>query len=185
MKIAEQSKSKKKKITKWKSDSTSENEYRPRETVYLLDTNILYQILRKDYSIPAKLKSRSGKIPCRFFLLERVMSELYSVERKIHKDGTGKSKQTKVKRIGEILHNYGKTRSIPNPRESAKRIWAEKKYKSRTYVNDKGNPLSKVDCLILKYAMDRRSTIVTDDVHLHDEIVKHVGKKWVLNSKLI
>ena len=185
MKIAKSSKSKKKKNMKRRGDSTSENEYRPRETVYLLDTNILYQILRRDYNIPAKLKSRSDKIPCRFFLLERVRSELHNVEREIHKDGTGKSKQTKVKRIGEALHNYGKTRSIPNPRESAKMRWAEKKYKSRTYVNDKGNSLSKVDCLILKYAMERRSIIVTDDVHLYDEIVKHVGKEWVLNSKSI
>ena len=100
MKIAKSSKSKKKKNMKRRGDSTSENEYRPRETVYLLDTNILYQILRRDYNIPAKLKSRSDKIPCRFFLLERVRSELHNVEREIHKDGTGKSKQTKVKRIG-------------------------------------------------------------------------------------
>lgn len=185
MKIAAPSKSKKKKSRKWGDDSTSENDYRPRETVYLLDTNILYQILRKNYSIPAKLKLRSDKIPCRFLLLEKVISESHNVERKIYNDGTGESKQTKVKRIGEVLHNYGKTKSIRNPKESAKMRWAEKKYSSRTYVNDKGNPLSKVDCLILKYAMDRRSIIVTDDVHLCDEIVKHVGKEWVLNSKSI
>lgn len=129
--------------------------------MYLLDTNILYGILKGDESIIEKIKLHADGKQFEFRLLTRIMMEFYNMKKF---NNITDSNPIKVKHVKTILKKYGK---VIEDDFSEKQIEVAKQFESKKYVNNKGVLLSMTDCMLLKYSLDNPHVVIVS----HDRLL--------------
>jgi len=97
-----------------------------------------------------------------FIVLDIILTEWIGIEhKKYHPFKTISNQRDQLK---YALRSFGTVTEIPTWYNSDEFVWAEKLRQSRKYVKPLSREtLSRIDCILLKYALDNPWTLVTFD----------------------
>jgi len=137
-----------------------------------LDTNILHRIINDDFDLVRKIKCFFKK-EFRFMILRNVLKEWKNMEAKKF-DGKSNNKEIrKESDIIPILQKYTRVQIVETKDEQRLVNSANQFYNEKKYIHKKtGEPLSKVDCFLLKFALTYGYGLVTTDTLLIHALIK-------------
>ena len=138
----------------------------------LLDTNILHRIINNDFDLVRKIKCFFKK-EFRFMILRNVLKEWKNMETKKF-DGKSNNKEIrKESDIIPILQKYTRVQVVETKNNQVLVNSVNRLYNEKKYLHKKTDePLSKVDCFLLKFALTHGYDLVTTDALLIYALIK-------------
>ena len=139
----------------------------------LLDTNILHRIINDDFDLVRKIKCFFKK-EFRFMILRNVLKEWKNMETQKF-DGKSNNKEIrKESDIIPILQKYTRRVQVVETKDEQRLVNSVNQfYNKKKYLHKKtGEPLSKVDCFLLKFALTYGYGLVTTDTLLIYALIK-------------
>ena len=164
---------KKVKSGNYNGGTTSREYYTDKKYVnVLLDTNILHRIINNDFDLVRKIKCFFKK-EFRFMILRNVLKEWKNMETKKF-DGKSNNKEIrKESDIIPILQKYTRVQVVETKDEQRLVNSVNRFYNEKKYLHKKTDePLSKVDCFLLKFALTYGYGLVTTDTLLIHALIK-------------
>ena len=138
----------------------------------LLDTNILHRIINNDFDLVRKIKCFFKK-EFRFMILRNVLKEWKNMESKKFDDKSNNKEIRKESDIIPILQKYTRVQVVETKNNQVLVNSVNRLYNEKKYLHKKTDePLSKVDCFLLKFALTHGYDLVTTDALLIYALIK-------------
>ena len=137
-----------------------------------LDTNILHRIINNDFDLVRKIKCFFKK-EFRFMILRNVLKEWKNMESKKFDDKSNNKEIRKESDIIPILQKYTRVQVVETKNNQVLVNSVNRLYNEKKYLHKKTDePLSKVDCFLLKFALTHGYDLVTTDALLIYALIK-------------